>query len=103
MKSKARRVIERWVTPNGQGKYEQRMPTYLAPGQVMLFPSGSGQFTHHVTARLDRPTKSGKNTYVEWVCSCPGFFHNSGDSCRHVEIVKAGYLEAKKKLLEDAS
>ena len=102
MKSKARRTIEKWTTPNHEGKFSRREPTYLAPGQVMLVPSHGGDSTHHIVARLERSTP--KKFLIEWVCSCKGFWYSEVDECRHVRLVKEAYEAAKAKLeAEEAS
>lgn len=89
MKSKARRVIGHWF----EGR--SRDPFYVAEGQVFMFPSDSGDSSHHIVARVQRDTP--KNTYVEWVCSCKGWFHNDFDDCRHVRALKAQFIKARAK------
>lgn len=93
MKSKARRKIEKWVTQTRR----DRKPFYAGPGDVFVFPSLSGEFTHHVVCRVVRTTPSGKE-YVEWVCSCPAWFHNEVDQCRHDRDLAQQWAKGEKKL-----
>lgn len=85
MKSKARRAIERSV------ERKQTAPKmYLSWGAVFMYPSESGTHsTHHVVCRLERHTA--KNTYIEWVCSCRGFWFNEDDTCQHVRDLRDQY------------
>lgn len=86
MTSKTRRIIEKWV------KGALRNPTYLASGEVFIAPSKSGNANHYLVARLVRYTP--KRSYVEWVCSCKGFWYSETDECVHVKGLRQAW-EAK--------
>jgi hypothetical protein len=91
MKSKTRRLLESWQA----GK--EQMPTYIADGQAFIFPSDSGESTHHVVVRVIRRTP--KRQYTEFLCSCRGFAFSHDDICRHVNTLKREYVAAMISLL----
>ena len=76
MKTKARRVIEKWVGTNFAN------PTYIGDGQVFLFPSDSN--THNIVVWVHRQTP--KNVFSEFSCSCAGYWYR--DNCKHIEDLK---------------
>jgi len=80
MKSKARRVIEKWVPQ----KYADREPTYLGEGYIFVFPGGEQPM--YTVCRYERTFRN--KYYIEWVCSCKGFFYSETDECRHVARLK---------------
>ena len=76
--SKARRTIKRWVKTN------VKEPVYLAEGQVFLFPSDSrGSNEHHLVVWMQRQTP--KRVFIEFACSCRGFYFSENDTCRHIK------------------
>lgn len=91
MKSKARRHIEKWHKPGKHGVMPKKQPVYVGRGEVFLYPSKSGEFTHHVVTRTVRRTP--KREYVEWTCSCPAWYHTGSDSCPHVRDVRKQWEE----------
>jgi hypothetical protein len=83
MKSRARRFIEKqWHGANNSGVKNPKKPFWVGEGNVFIFPSRSGEFSHHVVTRTIRKTP--KNSYVEWSCSCPAWYHSEEDKCPHV-------------------
>lgn len=83
MKSKARRVIEKWGTQPMPG---QKLPVALGTDAVVvMFPANTVGYDYYVTARYVRRTA--KREFVEYVCSCPGFQHSTKEvmECHHVK------------------
>lgn len=97
--SRARSKIKKWFTANDKGVRPPRAPFYVAEGHVVIYPSKSGKYTHHVTSRTERLTRK-NHVIVEWVCSCPGWFNSDIDNCWHVEDLKSQYTMAKQKMLQ---
>jgi len=97
MKSRARKRIEKWFQVDEKGVRTKAKPFYVAPGHVTIFPSSSGESTHHVTCRTERRTPSGR-IIIEWVCSCRGWFNNEEDNCWHVRELQDQYEKGLRKL-----
>lgn len=89
MKSKARRAIERWHVPGKHGIMPKREPFYVGEGYVFIYPSKSGEVDHHVVTRTVRHTP--KHAYIEWTCSCRGWFNTGSDSCWHVRDLRQNW------------
>lgn len=83
MKSKARRTIETW-TDRDMTK-PKPAPVALGTGVVVMYPASTVPYDYYITARYVRHTA--KRSYVEYVCSCPGF--RGGAECWHVKDLRA--------------
>lgn len=90
MKSKARKVIERWV------KTGVRDATFIGMGQVFLWPASPGSPDPvHVVVWIEKPYRGKIND--EFACDCKGFFYSDQDSCHHIRALRAQIAAAKMK------
>lgn len=94
MKSKARKVIEKWIDL----PYRDMHPVYLGQGMAFLYPSESEPWgPPHVVVWF--PRERGGDHFV---CGgCKGFLNSGEDLCRHVrdlkEKIEAGLAKIDRK------
>lgn len=93
MKSKARRVVDKWI----KQAQKDRLPTYIAEGFVFLYPARSVGGDHYPVVWLTRSLPSGK-VVNEFLCGCKGWWYSEQDECYHVKDLKAKIKEGKAKI-----
>jgi predicted nucleic acid-binding Zn finger protein len=89
MKSKARRIVEKWVTQPRQ----DRLPHYIGEGFVFIYPSRGSSNEHYPVIWVTRKTK--KKVFHEFFCGCKGWWFSEEDECYHVKDLKQKIQEGR--------
>jgi len=84
MKSKARRIAEKWVK---QDKVK-REPRFVSEGFVFMYPAkGTDGVDHYPVIWLTRRLPSGRVVH-EFMCGCRGWWYSEKDECTHVKHLR---------------